>query len=296
MADSHLENELRPCIDTASASLTVPGRDPGGEVPPWPILRLGFAAWSIWTLALEGQEFGKLVANKEAQELARWADEVAAFGPDGVRTLVADTIGAWAEGPAYACALLLLTLDPSRVVGVPEQDHVSDSERAALVMSCLRNQIVQSRATAGLEPEQAGMGHGYIEFLEGVEARWKAALQAAGADGPVAVRQPELEQLRERVWRHFDLKFPFELENWATAKKVWEALSRGDPLPDELIVRIRHLTNAAWYARYSSTDPDLREIETLTLGAGRDVSGGQRTARDTGTAANALKSRRGPGL
>ncbi len=262
MADLHASNELRQCIDWADAMFTVPSRDPAGHVPSWPVMRLGFAQWSIWGLPLEGHEFGKVVTGQPNGRLDKWKEELAAFDAYGLRLLVADVIGAWAEGPAYACALCLLSLDPRDGVG-QEQQKVTAADRALLVELCLTNQIVAE--TPMLTPEAVDIGHGYLEFVQQVMTRWRTALH-----GTETARSTSelLLGLYERVRRDFRLQRPFGVDDWDRAKYAWKLLQSGQVIPVDPPVGIRHLLNAAWYARCSEQVDTANElIERLTLAA-----------------------------
>lgn len=272
IADWHVTNDLAVRVDWPSSPVTIPGRDGAAHLTSWPILRLGFASWSIWGMPLEGHEFGKLVASDRADELRAWKEETAAFGELGLRLLVADTIGAWTEGPAYACALLLLALDPRQGRDRPPAGVVTNTERARFVRTCLRSQIVADSKDRA--PESADVGYGYLEFVDQVDKLWRSALPKAD-DDEAADRRSLLESLPRRVWRMLGLKRPFEVGDWRTAQNVWGLLAQDQPLPTDPPLGMRHLMNAAWYARCSphvSPRPPVPEIERRTLRAGHAMA------------------------
>lgn len=279
MADWHVTNELAVRVDWASSALAIPGRDGVRHLTSWPILRLGFASWSIWGMPVGGHEYGRLVVPRRAEVVRGWAAELAAFGEEGLRLLIADTIGAWTEGPAYACALLFLSLDPRHQVGGPGHGYVSNAERATYVRTCLRNQIV---AFSDRAPESADAGYGYLDFVDQVVDRWTEALPA-GADGDeeAAERRRLLDSLPGRVWKAFGMKRPFAVGDWRESVKVWGNLARGEPLPSDPPLGMRHLMNAAWYARCADDVSPKRtaaEIERLALRAGHDMAMQQQRA------------------
>ena len=276
MADWHVTKELRQCVDWAQPAFTLPGRESLVEVRSWPIMQLGFLHWSIWGMPLGGHEFGRVVASQSDAELREWKEELAAFGEQGLRMLVADIIGAWAEGPAYGCALCFLVLDPTHQVGELGHGHITSADRAEVVNTCLRQQIVISqRGHPALEPEDADLGYGYLPFVSQISQRWDHILKTTGQ--PRSDRAL-LRGLPKKVWQALELKRPFQLTDWRTAKNVWSALQQDKALPADPPVGIRHLMNAAWYARYSPgieitasprLDPD--EIERRALRAGQDI-------------------------
>jgi hypothetical protein len=274
MADWHVASELRQCVDWVQPAFTLPGRESPVEVRSWPIMQLGFAYWSIWGMPLAGHEFGRVVASQYGAELLEWKDELAAFGKQGLRTLVADIIGAWAEGPAYGYALCFLVLDPTRKVGEPRHGHITSADRAKVVDTCLRQQIViPRRGYPLLEPEAAAMGYEYLPVVNQIKDGWDHVLEMTGQ--PPSDRAL-LQGLPNKVWQALDLKRPFQLSDWRTAKSAWSALQDGKAPPTDPPVGIRHLMNAAWYARCSpdiTASPRLepQEIEWRALRVGQDI-------------------------
>jgi hypothetical protein len=277
MADWHVNSELRQCVDWAQPAFTLPGRESLVPLRSWPIMQLGFAHWSIWGMPLEGHEFGRVVASQADAELREWEEELAAFGVQGLRMLVADIIGAWAEGPAYACALCFLVLDPAQQVGESGCGHITSADRAEVVDTCLRQQIViPQRGRPALAPEEADLGYAYLPFVSHIRQRWDHVLKTTGQ--PRSDRTL-LRGLPKKVWQALELKRPFQLTDWRTAKNVWSALQQGKAPPADPPVGIRHLMNAAWYARCSPEiemmkssrlEPD--EIERRALRAGQDIA------------------------
>lgn len=279
IADWHAAHELRQCVGWAETepALTLPGRDARGEVS-WPIVRFGFAYWSIWGMPLEAHEFGRVVAARNQPGLDDLRNELGAFGRRGLRTLTADVIGAWAGGPAYACALLFLALAPSDLIDDAAGAHVTAADRALVVDACLRYQIVAH--DEGVTPENvderaraADAQYGYLEFVDGIASRWDETVgtsEDAKGDRPALLRA-----LPGKVKEVLGLERPFRLRDWRKTKEVWQALEKDEPPSDDRILTgIRHLMNAAWYARLSpnvalGSEPKL--IETRTLRAGKRI-------------------------
>ena len=305
MIDWHVSNELRQRVPGATDMLTLPGRASGGDLPPsgglqsWPIARLGCAHWSIWGMPLEAHEFGKVAGGKNLNGRPdAWSDELAAFGAHGLSVLVADAIAAWAEGPAYACALCFLALDPRETVITPERGHVSSAERARVVATCLRGQIVPD-SHPDATPEQVDGGYGYLEFIARIFDCWNSALEAPAH--ACTDRNRLLDALPARVRQEFELTLPFEVSDWRISKEVWSALEQSRSLRDDPPTFIRHLMNAAWYARLSSqsvTNLEPAEIERRTLVAGREITdplpangrGGSRNGSEQGEKRIAARS------
>lgn len=258
LADYHFTSELTMCVDVDAEITAVPGSGAAGDVPVWPILRLGLASWSIWGLPLIGYEFGKLVAEKRLNDEAGthvWNDERLMFGETGLRTLIADTIGAWTEGPAYACALLFLVLNPAAGPDKMVNGGITEAERAQVVLAVLDRQA-GPRAADGQQRQAAG--YEYVPFLHLLSSNW--GIEAEAGDGPTsaddsAMREREalLTRLPGSVIERFRLKKPFALDDWQRSQDVLKHLATDatNPLPKELAVGVRHLTNAAWRGRLS---------------------------------------------
>lgn len=255
LADWHFANELTLCQDWAWPKfVALPGRDLASDISAWPIVRLGFASWSIWGLPLEGHEFGKLLADtrmsdRSERQKKHWRPYITEFGERGTRVLIADSIATWAEGPAYACALLFLVLNPSRALGEYSARNVCDADRAALVLAALRGRAASSTGSG----QRSAGGYDYIPFVDALEKSWKEACQFTGTALP-ADRIRLLQNLPEVVRFQLDLKKPFDLKDWNLADKVLGCLNRDQDIPRDLVPGIRHLTNAAWRGRFRAAD------------------------------------------
>jgi hypothetical protein len=271
LADWHARYELRLCVGWKEndPALILPARDMRADID-WPIVRFGFGYWSIWGMPLEGHEFGKVVAGQDSAPLNEFADDKAELGLRGLRTLIADVIAAWAEGPAYACALYFLALAPNDRVVDPETGlAITAADRSRVVRACLRHQIVADRRNQ--TPEAVNAGYGYLEFVNEIDAGWAEALGAAGVSPS---ERESLDDLPERVVAAFELSKPFTINDWRHSTTIWGNLAAKTALPASPATSIRHLMNAAWYARLA---PDAKpkttdaEIEQLTLRQGMEI-------------------------
>lgn len=258
LAEWHFTYELTLSKDwDGSAFVALPGRNLVSDISAWPILRLGFASWSIWGLPLEGHEFGKLLADARMSdriEKKYWKPYITVFGERGTRVLIADSIATWAEGPAYACALLFLVLNPSRAQSGYSARNVYDVDRAEVVLTALRG-----RATAGTESGQRNAGgYDYLPFIDALEKRWKDECHFTGATPP-ADRMRLLRDLPDVVRLHLGLQKAFDLRDWNLADKVLDCLNHDQDVPVNLAAGVRHLTNAAWRGRFRAADGISRD-------------------------------------
>jgi hypothetical protein len=158
-----------------------------------------------------------------------------------------------------------LSLDPNER-SKDGRGVVTAADRAYLVEHCLRHQFVHGSDRI---PEREDRGYGYLAFVDAVGTCWRGSLTAAGAS---ETRRGELlDALPTQIWNSLQLKREFKLEDWRLAKTVWNALAVDGDLPDTPPVGIRHLMNAAWYARLSedlSPRPEPRDIERRALERG----------------------------
>jgi hypothetical protein len=263
LAEWHFTYELTLIQDwDGPAFVALPGRDLVSDISTWPILRLGFASWSIWGLPLEGHEFGKLLADARMSDRSErqkkyWKPYITEFGERGTRALIADSIATWAEGPAYACALLFLVLNPSRLQSGHSVRNVCDADRAEVVLTSLRG-----RATTGTGGGQRSAGgYDYLPFIDALEKQWKDACHFTSVALP-ADRMRLLQDLPDVVRLQLGLQKAFDLKDWNLADKVLECLNHDQDVPVDLAAGVRHLTNAAWRGRFRTAD-----------GVGRDEEG-----------------------
>jgi hypothetical protein len=100
-------------IQDLSDGITIPALQEHEHVKR--IVRFGFAAWTVWSLPLFAGAFWRVYVEDSMSVSTANADGVPS-NDDAVsrmRTYVADCLALEMMGPAYACALLLLRLDPA---------------------------------------------------------------------------------------------------------------------------------------------------------------------------------------
>ena len=98
------------------ASLAIPARVERNASTVAYVLRIGFPEWTMWALPLVQHEFGHIVV-----EAALKGDEAVLPSAEShvdahrlAATLLADAAATYVTGPSYACAVLLMRLDPVR--------------------------------------------------------------------------------------------------------------------------------------------------------------------------------------
>ncbi|WP_448625283.1 hypothetical protein [Geodermatophilus sp. URMC 64] len=232
-------------------SLMIPAREAALRFVDLPVLTLGVGQWSLWGLPLVAHEFGRLAAG---EQIAAWIRAHAAsargdralFGAVGLETLAADVIATWALGPAYVAALLYLELDPrGKPIG---RGRLTDADRACIARCALVDQ-----------PRGSLLGYDFpAKVVDPLFARWRAAEKQARAPKIDESRSSRLAEIAAGLPVEIGLDSPFSLGDWGKAIDL--ALLSDVEAAKEFVkspeVGLRHVLNAAWWAR---------------LGLGRDV-------------------------
>ncbi|MEV4536356.1 hypothetical protein AB0J82_21455 [Asanoa sp. NPDC049518] len=222
----------------------VGGRSVGDLVMLW------FPEWTIWDVPLFGHEAG--LAWSDTSQLARGL-----LGDNPTperRGLAADAYAAYALGPAYACAVLLLRMRPR---------SASDVDRAYVILEVLR-------ATSG-----DGMAAAVIQEVADC---WRGAAADGGAD-PEPGRRAELDAFvaeARGTLRNIGVFPGFDSAQWEKeAAGPHTALAEG--AGGEATARGR--LNAAWAARLMLTDPHDADAVQQIAEAARALPWPRKTGR-----------------
>ncbi|MFE6071183.1 hypothetical protein [Streptomyces sp. NPDC056525] len=257
---------IKECATSVGKLPTIVIPSPGG-VPPVDMRRVAhirFPEWDVWTLPLVAHEYGRVAiveteqANRLATEAARKAHAALAAGPaippedveQRVRMLLADAFATFTNGPAYACALLLLRLD----------------------------MVDPSPASRELVRQRADMVKGIVDALDSHEliethvhreltSCWEQAVESLPPTGaeeadPLASLALEPAAVYADLKRAFYPSAAYTPENWSTAMRwgsKWiEQLDNGDEpsVPADLpeTHKLRDALNASWYVRIQRPD------------------------------------------
>jgi hypothetical protein len=246
-------------------SLTIPTRREALTETLARIIRLGFPEWTIWALPLTAHEFGH-VAIVRREPILRGIDDsrMDEQGQHEMRMCLADAFAAYVMGPAYACALILLRLDPLPS-SVDEGGRLADL-RARSVLSMLRR--MNEKAPATELP--------YEEIIGRLEAAWETALSQAnalrtpaGGINATAVSdgdQVDVDRWTKLVADSLGPSYAFPSAAWPQVLAWLAKLESGadfgkfEVKPED---ELRYVLNAAWLCRIQVDDPDRNgEIAT----------------------------------
>jgi hypothetical protein len=248
-------------------SLAVPSRIEQNESTQASVLRIGFPEWTVWALPLLQHEFGHVVIEKHKAKLPVASPTEA--------TILADALAGLVTGPAYACAELLMRLNPTEADDGGIETLRSATILAALERSAELAQDAELKALAGQLGEEWG------DALLSV-GRNPAAVDAAKASPDVQDVIDTAADFLRMEWTGEAPKPPYWAEKWASIKQ-WSQLlreDRGAEMEVETVdrgngdrpVALAFLLNAAWLARLPAAgagEPDAQQLNAI---AGATVS------------------------
>ena len=236
-----------------SNTLTIPAREEALAVTAARIVRLGFPEWTIWTLPVTAYELGSNYADSDKKV----AEKVAEHGGEQgeLYVLVADAFATYFLGPAYACAAILMRLNPAEAFS---GDRLV-AKRAAVILNVLRRM-------SGSEP---GIEDHYAEITSRLAVEWAEAMRQTGWAGPAngdplealplqtltGLTDPEQDSIERllaafeplvQAWIVPEIRHWPKVEEWAVKLRQQRELRANDlGEPCEL----RYVLNAAWRAR-----------------------------------------------
>jgi hypothetical protein len=215
------------------------------------VLRVGFPEWTVWALPLLQHEFAHIFLKRK--QLADVDDAVA----------LADALAVLVAGPAYACATLLLRLNPSAV----SERSPEVGLRAATIVRTLKT-VAEEAKDPTLAPVVQLSKRLEDEWLTAVEdSRGSVEAQKAALDSPAW--RAALDVAQSHRPSSGGSRKPLWAEKWGTISLWAGQLAAGTTSGIDLAAedgpdRERHLSltlmlNAAWLARIRP-DPDLVDV------------------------------------
>lgn len=231
-------DKRRPRSSPPWESLTIPTSQETMSMTLALIIRMGFPEWTFWALPLTAHALGHVVIsnNSDLREYVTGSrDEV----DDSLRILLADAFATLAMGPAYACACVLLRLDPFNASA--DRDGVpADAKRAFVIFEMLEKLSGQDQRA-------------YYDLLKRLKGEWAQALLQANAPVASAEQQPgdgitpdgspagwpdepegsdDLRRYVDRLWHYFNNNalIAYRSKHWGTTRDalavIAEALNR----------------------------------------------------------------------
>jgi hypothetical protein len=212
--------------------------------PEWTIWALPLIAHEVWHLRLRNGRNDNGPSDSDAilesileQCSPKIAEELRAASVDTWRdpdfqSCMADVFATFVMGPAYACAAILLLLNP--------QDE-KDQQRAMAIFKTLETEDDLSKMRKNLG------------------AQWQQIAGPPSVPRYAPWIEPQIEYLKKTAVLNFDI------ERWKEIRGAWvSSLLAGNDFPVGE-VPIRYVLNAAWKARVD----DPAKIGTIATGAMR---------------------------
>ena len=249
-------------------TLTIPAREDALAVTAARIVRLGFPEWTIWTLPLAAYELGSNYADSDKKV----AERIDGLGgdKDELFVLVADAFATYFLGPAYACAAILMRLNPAQAFS----GNRLVARRAGIILSALTQ---MSKNASGVQDH-------YAEITSRLAVEWGDALRQTGWDGSIdgdemvdgddrrarsgwrqltgltVDEQTAIDRLLHAFeplvhgWILSDIEAWPKVEEWAARLRGGQELHASD-LGD--LAELRYVLNAAWRARIAVRLPEV---------------------------------------
>jgi hypothetical protein len=265
------------------------------------IVRVRFPDWSLWNLPLMAHEFGHLAAPATAAFMAyqKQESEQAIEGhPDPVAAeacsyadarrhqldeFFADVFATYTAGPAFACDVIALQLDPAEAY-LWRGGHPTHDERVQVVLQTLGEMNKQTQKRIG-DPGLYGV------MLNQLGQGWKDAVERCGGmvtnEGVYRFQLKQALRWGRKIYCHLDMFYRlgagYTSERWQYAMKLAKRLLLA-PVPE--IGQIQEM--AEEYRMEEVTFDDiLNALWWARLGLAKD----QRTTADLTSAANLIGER-----
>ncbi len=232
--------------DFAWDSLTIPAPREALQATLAKIVRLGFPEWTIWALPLAVHELGHVVAttDKIAQFVTQRATDEE--GQHRLQVCLADAFATHVMGPAYACAVILLRLDPCTAFA-PSDDRLTE-KRARVVLAMLKDMDGQGN------PTDKGR---FSAIHKRLESEWNDALRQVGTSDSLS--QQESEEIQDCVERISQTRGSYRALSpavWPRVEELAELLDidQVENVKVSSTDELRIVLNAAWKWRIDKND------------------------------------------
>ena len=226
-------------------SMAIPARRTPGHRPASRIIRLQFPEWTLWAVPLATHEFAHVVLEQHTQLALPFLDRPGIdLTAEDVDVILADAFAAAVMGPSYACALVLLHLDPRPGAGGRSLDHVREA--------------VVSRTLERIDRDDQDM----LAVREALAAAWRNAVAesgngtvSAGGDETAAARTRLVDEVSAAMLdflRNNAASLLYTADRWQRITTTWDLLTPGQTPESNLSDDTRDVLNGAWSNRLRS--------------------------------------------
>ena len=274
-----LVQEVANAIGEEWAGLTIPGeRDVIGTKSA--LIRLTFPEVSIWDLPVTLHEYGHYVAPRILNELGKVPFNLLCEGAGSaterahITELFADLFASYMGGPAFACNLVLLRLDPAATGATRDNaTHPSYDRRVKLVLK-----VLADRSAEIDDPK-------WTSLVDELGVAWQRSREDATPSDDESSAEPDEkvagagaaarlddDRLFKRLYGIAERVPNGRYRGWRQARLLVQSMApdsnRGKPrAPAELDdgTTIRDVLNAAWLARVERPDASFDIEERARL-------------------------------
>ena len=256
LRDTHLDDSVSAITDDfltelSSPRLVLPGRR--SELPAVfkNLVKIGFPEWTIWDVPLAAHHTGAWKADLTLPSQPGLRKLLPDRSDEVRRCLFADIYATRVAGPAYACAMLLLHLDPASAT-LPEPQAATGHERAHVIGRALTF---------------PGLPGDFMAFVKRIGTDWDDAVEQNTDPPPAPNDTDALDAFVKGVRALLESRkgSPYDAKTWQAANERLAPLLRGDtaeaelrgdtaeaeqgPTEQEPSTPILDLLNAAWALR-----------------------------------------------
>lgn len=270
MRDNHLDERIGDLTDTfvqelGALRLAIPARGPARPSVLDVLMKLGFPEWTLWDVPMAAYEVA--LRQTASSPIFQWlkGNHLSECGEAHQAVLFADASAAFAVGPAYACAAVLLRLRPDRVASA---EAPADVDRAYVIFELLRRVQDDGEFAVDVELVRECWTSAAVELVDTALPHNHEALDAF-----VAAAYPKLNS------DHSGFGPSRREEAISRIRSLWEAPPRQASYSGPVV----DLLNAAWSAwlRELASPAEIEKRALLAwAGPRQPVRGGSPGTRD----------------
>lgn len=239
-------------------SLTIPAQNEALRATMAKIVRLGFPEWTVWALPLAVHEFGHVAASLRTIEDFIKGHASTEAARHRLRICLADAFATFVLGPAYACAVILIRLDPVTAFAV--EDKRLNEKRARVVLAMLEH---MNQPTAPTEPTP------YDDVTTRLRYAWEEATGQAEGGGPALSlqEQADIGEWVDLISTTMGLHRALPTHAWPRVEELAADLTpdRVAGITVQLEDEPRLVLNAAWKRRLE--EDDFQKVDQIAMAA-----------------------------
>lgn len=245
-----LLRSYHPAPEFQWRSLTIPARQEALNRTLARIIRMGFPEWTLWALPLTAHELGHVVVAPKEEDLGNPDETSAMTRAHQEQIYMADAFATGAMGLAYACAAILLRLDP-----------LGPDPRHTLIRAAIVFEMLQRMEADIVDPP-------FRAIRKRLETEWSDAIRQVKLDPELTVEeQSEVTRIADLMVDQVGPFVSFQRDAWGRIVLFADSLqSKAADIPLKTTDEPRYVLNAAWKRRMEHPEEDPGTIATNAEG------------------------------